>query len=90
MFKSIYHEIDETESLIEHMTGGVMLGDNVNINEDVEKMKIKIDGLRTAISMIKKSAVDIEGIDALWSMSAGERKMLFKVVKFLMLFRRKK
>ena len=81
LFENIYHEIDETENLLDHIGGGMILGDDRDVNDDIKMMKFKIDVLRTAIRMVKKSAVDIEGVDALWAMNPKERRMLFKVVR---------
>ena len=89
MFKYINHEIDETENLIDHMTGGIIIGDDTGLTDDVKIMKSKVQGMKDAISMVKKATVDIEGVDAIWSMSPNERKILFRVVRIIMLFRRK-
>jgi len=89
LFKYIDHEIDETENLLEHITGGWVLSDG-DVNDDIKTMNFKIGVLKDAKSMIEKASMEIEG-EAKWAlMTTAERKILLRLVKFLLFFRRKR
>lgn len=87
LLKDLNGEIADYEALFEAM-GGVILGNNDDLDVDMKVIKSRLSGLKDARDMIIKASIEIEGVDNMLLMTMRQKKIFLKLVRIILWFRR--
>ena len=81
-------EIGDLDELIDILSDEDSVTDIEDKNLDVLIMETKRKAFKDAKMMIQKASLKIDGVDNEAIMTSGEKKIFYKLVKFVMFIRR--
>jgi hypothetical protein len=81
-------EINELDEIINILGDDGSITDSDDANSDLEIMKKKQNIYKDIKGMVKKTSLKMEGFDNEVMLNAREKKVYFKLIKFIMFFRR--
>ena len=81
-------EIEDLDELIDILSDEDSVTDVEDKNLDVLIMEVKRKSLSNVKGMIQKASLKIDGVDNEVLMTTDEKKVFYKLIRFMMFFRR--
>lgn len=86
--RMIKKEVDELTELIDILSDDASLVTTDTKSKDVMVMEARKTSFDSIKGMIKKASIQVVGVDKEVIMSKDEKKVFYKLVKFIMFFRK--